>query len=151
MTRKTEPRSKRYSYLLNNHGEILYLLGRYVDADVYFQRSLEIKRSTNDPMSIAWTLRNRVAVKIQQNDAHTAKALLDECENIEPDKLANVVLRAQLHLIKGQLRAGKNLLVRARKDNPQQWKPIHKNLLELFNSIKSTQNRAIDPILPNNF
>jgi len=138
---------ERYSFLLNNHGEILFLLGKLDEATVFFEDSMEIKRNFGNQSSIAWTLRNIISVKIQMGSYAEVESLLARCEQLEPDRLATRVLEAQLRDMQGKTELALGIMISAKKRYPDQW---NQGFEEVLKGLKeSGENGKIPPLLPN--
>ncbi len=142
--------SERLSYLLNNHGEIHFLLGDFTNAARYYQRSLEIKGRNGDVAGTAWTLRNVISVNIQQGVFSEVEKLLEECEALEPGKLATLVLKIQWKYKHKHYEEALAMMAEAKKDYPNQWSEGFEAIFRILKKSKETgRYTSLGKLLPN--
>ncbi len=141
---------ERYSFLLNNHGEILFLLGKLAEATTYFEESIDLKRKFGNAASMAWTLRNMISVKIQLGAFSEAEKLLLELEAMDPNKLGNCVLEAQLKNKQGHVKDAYEVMTAAKSRFPNQWSEGFEGIYRTLGEIlASGQKGEVGLLLPN--
>ncbi len=87
--------------VINNHGEIDYLEGRYARARENFLKSLDLKRTIDNTRSITWTLRNLVMLNIRENRLQEARRYMNELLETDPGEFQTQVISARLVYAEG--------------------------------------------------
>ena len=135
--------SRFLSTAYNNHGEILFLLGKMDDALTWYERSLAIKKRDHNPFSTAWTLRNIILIKTLQGDLHEAEDLLETCNALEPNKLETAVLTARLRYEQGRFDEAAILFEQLKERFPTRWNNVLDDIYQTF-----TSSRAVEKAMP---
>ncbi len=136
------------SYVLNNHGEALFMLGRDEEALTFYERSLTIKKELGNPVDIAWTMRNIAAVWLARNELDQVVSALEDCELYDAGSLKNGVLQARLLYAQGDANAARRLLDRLSRKHVGVW---NENLKKLQRNVAGARKneRISQRVLPN--
>ena len=127
---------------LNNHGEILLLMGQLQAALGYFEDSLAIKAGLNKPYITLWTVRNLAQVQLLLGNTEKAKALIEICQKEDSGNPLNLILEALYQSGSGRVDEGLNMLEAFKIRSPSRWGEALEDLYSLFLEAKGEKKPA---------
>ena len=118
MHEKANQYSHRHTFLLNNHGEILYLLKRDQEAVAYYNKAVDIKKKIGFKQSEAWTLRNLILAYARSNDLSAAKTCAARLSAVSDHRFSDYLVFALIENLEGEYERSSNILKNAKTRFP---------------------------------